>query len=609
MTSGEYACVVDLVYRDGGTELLRAGRAPGLPVRRRSRDPGPAGRAELPDLDRTRRAAGRDAPGRTHGLEPSELLPSPTGRRRRPRRPLSRRPPRTAITRPLKRNGGPRFLTDVIVELGFADRERVEAAVEAARAGGEHARGGPARAGRAHGRPARPGGRRAPRPRPPRPDASSRSTWRAANLISSAGGQALRGACRSRFADERTLLVAMADPANVLAIDDIALMTGYEVRPAVAVARGHRRARQPPDAPRRRRPVEAVVEERGRARPAEVVDLRETADDAPVIKLVNQIIAQAVEHGASDIHLEPDGTRAARALPHRRRAARRRRRCRSAMVAGVISRVKIMADLDIAERRLPQDGRVGLTIDGHHVDLRVVTLPSVHGESVVMRILDKDSVRHRPRQARHGRARARPLRARRSTRPTAPSSSPARPARASRRRSTPRSASSTRPRRTSSRSRTRSSTSSTGINQVQVNPKAGLTFATGLRSMLRADPDIIMVGEIRDRETAQIAVEAALTGHLVLSTLHTNDAPTAITRLDRDGHRAVPRRQRDRLRRRPAPRAHAVPRTARQRDDHPGDGAARPRLPDAATTSRPTSPSAARAAAAPATRAASASTR
>ena len=163
------------------------------------------------------------------------------------------------------------------------------------------------------------------------------------------------------------------------------------------------------------------------------------------------------------------------------------------------------------------------------------------------------------------------------TQPTAPCSSPGRPARASRRRSTRRSACSTRPSRTSSRSRTRSSTSSTGINQIQVNRKAGLTFATGLRAILRADPDVIMVGEIRDRETAQIAIEAALTGHLVLSTLHTNDAAGGDHAPDRDGDRAVPRRLGDRLRGRPAPRARAVPAVQAARDPADGD-AARVRL-------------------------------
>ena len=201
------------------------------------------------------------------------------------------------------------------------------------------------------------------------------------------------------------------------------------------------------------------------------------------------------------------------------------------MAAGVVSRMKIMAELDIAERRVPQDGRVGLTVDGHRVDLRVVTVPTVRGEGVVMRILDKEAVVHGPRRARHGARRAQPLPsrlhagARRRARDRPDRLGQVDDAlRGARRRSTRRS-------RTSSRSRTRSSTSSTGITQIQVNPKAGLTFATGLRAMVRADPDVIMVGEIRDRETAQIAIEAALTGHLVLSTLHTNDAATSITRL------------------------------------------------------------------------------
>jgi type IV pilus assembly protein PilB len=200
------------------------------------------------------------------------------------------------------------------------------------------------------------------------------------------------------------------------------------------------------------------------------------------------------------------------------------------MISGVISRIKIMGDLDISEKRVPQDGRVGLVIDGHHVDLRVVTLPLVHGESVVMRILDKDSaiidlnrlgMADQERKAfergfsqAHG-----------AVLVTGPTGSG----------------------KTSSlyaalhKLNTIEKNTITiedpveyqlkGIKQMGINPKAGLTFATGLRSMMRGDPDIIMVGEIRDRETAQIAVEAALTGHLVLSTLHTNDAPTAVSRL------------------------------------------------------------------------------
>ena len=179
----------------------------------------------------------------------------------------------------------------------------------------------------------------------------------AANLVNTTVAKRYQ-AVPVAFADKRTLLVAMADPSNVLAVDDIAIMTGYEVRVAVA----------PPDdiaalISRLDRLEDVVGESRGhrggRGGGAEVVALHETSDDAPVVKLVNQIVAQAVERGASDIHLAPDGPRAARALPHRRRAAGRHHGP-AAMAAGVVSRVKIMAELNIAEKRLPQDGRVGL---------------------------------------------------------------------------------------------------------------------------------------------------------------------------------------------------------------------------------------------------------
>jgi type IV pilus assembly protein PilB len=200
------------------------------------------------------------------------------------------------------------------------------------------------------------------------------------------------------------------------------------------------------------------------------------------------------------------------------------------MIGGVVSRIKIMGDLDISERRVPQDGRVGLTVEGHHVDVRVVTIPSVHGESVVLRILDKEGMNfeldklgveeedlERFRRAFH-RAHGAVL----ATGPTGSGKSTT---------------------LYGALGELNSSEKNIitiedpveyqvpGITQVQVNVKAGLTFANGLRSMMRADPDILMVGEIRDRETAQIAIEGALTGHMVLSTLHTNDAPSAITRL------------------------------------------------------------------------------
>ena len=276
--------------------------------------------------------------------------------------------------------------------------------------------------------------------------------------------------------------------------------------------------------------AEAIEEEDEDSGPREITDLRESADDAPVIKLVHSIIAQAAEQGASDIHFEPherDGMRvrfridgvltSSTTVPQR-------------MMAGVISRIKIMADLDISERRVPQDGRMGLTVEGRRVDIRVVSLPSVHGESVVMRILDKDNAiidLDRLGMQEHERTRfeeafSQAYGAVLVTGPTGSGKSTSLYGALSVLNT---------PEKNIITIEDPVEYQVPGITQVQVNPRAGLTFANGLRSMMRADPDVIMVGEIRDRETAQIAIEAALTGHLVLSTLHTNDAPTAITRL------------------------------------------------------------------------------
>jgi type IV pilus assembly protein PilB len=200
------------------------------------------------------------------------------------------------------------------------------------------------------------------------------------------------------------------------------------------------------------------------------------------------------------------------------------------MISGVISRIKIMGNLDISERRIPQDGRVGLTVEGRHVDVRVVTLPSVVGESAVLRILDKDNVRlkletlgmqeHELARFRKGfnRAHGAVL----VTGPTGSGKSTTLYAALGELNTTERGIITI---------EDPVEYQIEGITQIQINPKAGLSFATGLRSMMRADPDVLMVGEIRDRETAQIAIEGALTGHMVLSTLHTNDAPAAITRL------------------------------------------------------------------------------
>jgi type IV pilus assembly protein PilB len=332
------------------------------------------------------------------------------------------------------------------------------------------------------------------------------------------------------FDESGRLLIAMANPANVIALDDLRLVTGHEVRALAAtaddVASVIARMSRLDEA------VASAVEDQEEDE-ATVVEIRESADDAPAIRLVNSIIAQAIGDGASDVHLEPQGNemrvrfRIDGVLSERTTIPRR-------MVAGMISRVKIMGNLDIAERRVPQDGRVGLRIEKRPVDVRIVTMPSVHGEGIVMRLLTKDhgllgldnlGMRPVPFE-RFDRSIHKPYGAILVTGPTG-----------------------------SGKTTTLYAALNTvndvgrniitiedpveyqlaGITQLQVHPRAGLTFATGLRSMLRADPDVIMVGEIRDSDTARIAIEAALTGHLVLSTLHTNDAASAVTRLTEMG--------------------------------------------------------------------------
>jgi type IV pilus assembly protein PilB len=349
----------------------------------------------------------------------------------------------------------------------------------------------------------------------------------AANLIDPAAAKRYES-LPVKMLDERTVLVAMVDPANIIVLDDISLMTGLDVRPVVASREDIATAIS-----RLTRLDDVVADGDGMEELDDiddgVVDLRGGSDDAPVIKLVNQIIAQAVERGTSDIHLQAgefglrvryriDGVLTdALDVPKK-------------MAPGVVSRVKIMATLDIAERRIPQDGRISLTIDGHKLDLRVVTLPSVHGEAVIMRILDKSNVvmdldilgmRDRERKAfetgfhqAYGAVLV--------TGPTGSGKSTTLYAALG--------AINT-PEKNIITIEDPVEYQLAGVNQVQVNPKAGLTFANGLRALMRADPDVIMIGEIRDRETAQIAIESALTGHLVLSTLHTNDAPSAVSRL------------------------------------------------------------------------------
>ena len=444
------------------------------------------------------------------------------------------------------------MIGEVIVDLGFADRETVEEAVAAARAQG------------------RPTGQVLVERGVLRHDQLARAVAErfgldyvdlavydldmgAVNLIRAETAKRYQ-AVPVGYTDDGTLLLAMADPTNVLTIDDVAMMTGRRVRVAAASVEDlnlllTRLARMDDS-------IEDIVDEEPEAE-AEPDLLAEEADrDAPVIKLVHSIVAQAVQQGASDIHINPeegdtrvlfrvDGVLAPAATVKRR------------MAMSVVSRIKIMGDLDISEKRLPQDGRFALTVDGRRVDIRVVTLPLVHGEGVVMRILD-GGVRVEGLEAlgmqddeleRFTSAIKKPNGAVLVTGPTGSGKSTTLYAALNALNDGERSILTI---------EDPVEQRIAGVKQMQIAPKAGVTFDVGLRSMLRADPDVIMVGEIRDRETAHIAVEAALTGHLVLSTLHTRDAPSALGPADRHGDRAVPRLLGDRLHRRPAARADAL---------------------------------------------------
>ena len=431
--------------------------------------------------------------------------------------------PSNGLTPPHKK-GNSRFISDVIVEMGFLARERVDVAVEEGKASGRSPEQVLLESGAITG------------------DQLARAVAQRFGLdhvdltiyktdvsaLNSITPQAARrlGAVPIGKDEAGTLMVAMADPSNVLALDDLKLMTGNEVRPVVA---------SPDDIAglvgRMSRFDDAVAEaiEIGEEELAEVSDIRESADDAPVIKLVNSIIAQAVDEGASDIHFEPEG-REMRVRFRVDGVLRETTQIPRRMIAGVVSRVKIMADLDIAERRVPQDGRVGLTVEGHAIDTRVVTMPRVDGEGLVMRILDKsqaliglDSLGMSETSAElFEDSFRRSYGAVLVTGPTGSGKSTTLYAALNE---------INEPQRNIITIEDPVEYQLPGVNQLQVNAKAGLTFAGGLRAMLRADPDVIMVGEIRDGETAKIAIESALTGHLVLSTLHTNDAPSAITRL------------------------------------------------------------------------------
>jgi type IV pilus assembly protein PilB len=436
----------------------------------------------------------------------------------------------SGLIAPSQRGHSGGFVTDAIVDLGYASRDQVEQAIATARTAGrtpesillEHSLIDAEKLSRAT----------AERYGLDYVDLSIfKVDMGAANLISVKSARRHQAVPIS-FVDEGTLLLAMADPANVLAVDDVQMATGLNCQVAVAPAQdvdaliGKLSTLQSTVA-------EAIEDEEEEEGPAELTDLRASAQDAPVIKLVNSILGQAVTEGASDIHFEPNGGemrirfRVDGVLQEMAKVPKR-------MVAGVVSRIKIMSELDIAEKRIPQDGRVAVTIEDRRIDLRVTTLPTQRGEGASIRILDETAaLRTLDDLGMDGEERRRfehsfrkPYGAVLVTGPTGAGKSTTLYAALQELNDVNKNIVTI---------EDPVEYQLDGVNQIGVHRKAGLTFATGLRSVLRADPDVIMVGEIRDAETGRIAIEAALTGHMVLTTLHTNDAPGAITRLQEMG--------------------------------------------------------------------------
>jgi type IV pilus assembly protein PilB len=339
---------------------------------------------------------------------------------------------------------------------------------------------------------------------------------------------------------DNALYVAIADPANVHAIDELRLATRHQLELGVAareeILEHIKKLVRASEAFGARAAFEEA-EELLVAEEEESTDLEEEdgISDAPLVRLVNSIIFQAAEDGASDVHFEPQED----ALLVRFRidgVLQEVQRIPKRLMAGVITRLKVLGKMDIAERRKPQDGRISLNsaAAGRMLDVRIATLPTVEGESLVMRLLDKS--KRAPTLAELGLLEemqvqlesvlSRPTGALLVTGPTGSGKSTTLYAGM---------AQINRPEINIITVEDPVEYRLAGVNQVQINVRAGLTFAAALRSILRSDPDVVMVGEIRDGETAKIAIEAALTGHFVLSTLHTNDAPSAITRLTEMG--------------------------------------------------------------------------
>jgi type IV pilus assembly protein PilB len=331
-----------------------------------------------------------------------------------------------------------------------------------------------------------------------------------------------------RFADDDTVIVAVADPTNVVASDDLRIALGLNVRLGVASAPDVEAAIN--RAYRSQLDVDDVDVEVGDGEPIPLDEVREDAlAGAPAVKLVNSLIARAIDEGASDLHFEPQATE----LVVRTRVdgvMRRMTAIAKAMQPAVTSRLKIMGELDIAEKRAPQDGRITIRINGHSMDLRIAVLPTTHGEQIVLRIMSRAGTRLGLEQlgmspeseASFSRAIHQPYGAVIACGPTGSGKTTTLYAALDMLNDEDRVL-------TTIEDPVEHQTP--GINQIEVNPKSGLTFSRGLRTILRSDPDVLLVGEVRDEETARIAIQAAMTGHLVLTTLHTHNAASSIARL------------------------------------------------------------------------------
>ncbi len=321
------------------------------------------------------------------------------------------------------------------------------------------------------------------------------------------------------------LFVAMADPMDFFAIDDLRLSTGFHIEVAIASKDDILRAIN------KYYDIDDTVEEFLNIIPTQEPREQENIveDDSPIVKLVNQILQMAVEQRASDIHIDPQETKVV--IRYRIDGILRTERALPKHMQGMLTaRIKILANMDITEHRVPQDGRIKMNIDFHPVDLRVSTLPTIYGEKIVMRVLDLGAALNDLNKLGFNKVNLQrfiqlieqPTGIVLITGPTGSGKSSTLYAALNR----------------LNGEHVNIITIEDpveyqleGVNQIQVNPNVGMTFAEGLRSILRQDPNIIMVGEIRDRETAEIAIRASLTGHLVLSTLHTNDALSTVARL------------------------------------------------------------------------------